>query len=85
MGADAASALAASTDVDINTTTSTAGKKFTVSVGTSYNLALTPLMGMLGYQTMNIATKTTESILICWKKMDGIWMIRNMVLMVGVN
>ena len=34
---------------------------------------------------MNIVTKTTESILICWKKMDGIWMIQNMVLMVGVN
>ncbi|KEQ06168.1 vWA domain-containing protein [Pseudorhizobium pelagicum] len=61
MGADAASALAASTDVDINTTTSTAGKKFTVSVGTSYNLALTPLMGMLGYQTMNIATNSVST------------------------
>lgn len=61
MGEAAASALATSTDVDVNTTTSTAGKKFTVSVGTSYNLALTPLMGVLGYQTMDIAASSVST------------------------
>ncbi|MFN7102743.1 MAG: VWA domain-containing protein [Pseudorhizobium sp.] len=61
MGEDAASALAESTDVDINTTTSSAGKKFAVSVGSSYQLPLTPLMGVLGYQTMAIAASSVST------------------------
>jgi Flp pilus assembly protein TadG/uncharacterized protein YegL len=61
MGAEAASALAATTDVDIKTTTSGGNKSFAVSVGSTYNLTLTPLMGVLGYQTMNIATSSTST------------------------
>jgi len=61
MGAEAAGALAGTTDVTVNTTTSSAGKSFQVSVGSSYNLALTPLMGVFGYQTMDIATTSTST------------------------
>lgn len=60
MGAEAAGALAGTTDVNVNTTTTSNGKSFNVSVGSSYNLALTPLMGVFGHQTMNIATNSVS-------------------------
>ncbi len=56
LGADAASTLAGTLDIDIKTTTTSSGKKFQVQVGSNYDLALTPLMGVLGYGSMNIAT-----------------------------
>ncbi|MCJ8521321.1 Flp pilus assembly protein TadG/uncharacterized protein YegL [Pseudorhizobium tarimense] len=61
MGSEAASALVSTTNVDINTTTNGGGKTFEVAVGSTYNLALTPLMGVLGYQTMNIATSSIST------------------------
>ncbi|MFN7024529.1 MAG: vWA domain-containing protein [Pseudorhizobium sp.] len=61
MGAEAAGALAGTTDVNVNTTTTSNGKSFQVSVGSSYDLALTPLMGVFGYQTMDIATNSTST------------------------
>ncbi|HEV7437753.1 MAG TPA: TadE/TadG family type IV pilus assembly protein [Pseudorhizobium sp.] len=61
IGSEAASEMAATTNVDIKTTTTSAGTNFEVSVGSSYDVALTPLMGVLGYQTMNIATNSTST------------------------
>ncbi len=61
MGAEAAGALASTTNVNITTTTSSAGKSWQVSVGSSYDLALTPMMGVFGYQAMNIATSGTST------------------------
>lgn len=56
LGADAASSLAGTLDINIKTTATATGKKFQVQVGSNYDLALTPLMGVLGYGSMNIAT-----------------------------
>ena len=61
MGADAASALAETLDIDIKTTATATGKKFQVQVGSNYDLALTPLMGVLGQGSMNIATSGTST------------------------
>lgn len=61
MGADAAGAIADTLDIDIKTTPTTNGKKFQVHVGSSYDLALTPLMGVFGYGSMNIATSGTST------------------------
>lgn len=61
LGADAASALAETLDIDIKTTATATGKKFQVQVGSNYDLALTPLMGVLGQGSMNIATSGTST------------------------
>ncbi|MBU1316735.1 MAG: VWA domain-containing protein [Alphaproteobacteria bacterium] len=61
MGEDAASALAASTNVDVTTKTKSNGKSYEVGFSSNYRLPLTPLMGMLGYQTMNIAAASTAT------------------------
>lgn len=61
MGADAAEALADGMNVKVNTTTSGTGKKFTIAVGSNYQLPLTPLMGVLGYETMNIAASSVST------------------------
>ncbi|CAD7040758.1 TadE/TadG family protein [Pseudorhizobium endolithicum] len=61
MGEEAATALAGALDIDIKTTTTGNGKKFEVQVGSTYDLALSPLMGVLGYGTMNIATSGTST------------------------
>ena len=60
MGAEAAGALAGTTDVNVNTTTTSNGKSFQVAVASSYNLALTPLMGVFGYNAMDIATNSVS-------------------------
>nr|CAD6408297.1 VWA domain-containing protein [Rhizobium sp. Q54] len=61
MGEEAATALAGALDIDIKTTTTGNGKSFEVQVGSTYDLALSPLMGVLGYGTMNIATSGTST------------------------
>ncbi|MBB6180753.1 vWA domain-containing protein [Pseudorhizobium flavum] len=61
LGAEAASALAGTLDIDIKTTATATGKKFQVQVGSNYDLALTPLMGVLGQGSMNIATSGTST------------------------
>lgn len=60
MGAEAAGALAGTTVVNVATKAVSNGKSYEVGVASSYNLALTPMMGMFGYQTMNIATNSTS-------------------------
>jgi Flp pilus assembly protein TadG len=61
MGEEDASALAASTNVDVTTTTKSNGKSYSVGFSSNYQLPLTPLMGVLGYQTMNIAAASTAT------------------------
>jgi Flp pilus assembly protein TadG len=61
MGEEAATALAGTLDIDIKTTTTSNGKSYEVKVASNYNLALTPLMSVLGYGTMNIATSGTST------------------------
>src|SRR3546814_238494 len=54
MGGDAASKLAGSTRIAVNTTTTEKGASYKVTVGSNYELALTPLMGVPGSQTRAI-------------------------------
>ena len=61
MGGDAASKLAGSTQIAVNTTTSGKGTSYKVAVGSSYDLALSPFMGVFGYQTMDIGVSSTST------------------------
>lgn len=61
LGDDEAAKLAGATAIDAATTTTGTGKNYTVKVGSTYGLPLTPLMGVLGYQTMNIAVSGTST------------------------
>ncbi|MBB3464003.1 Flp pilus assembly protein TadG [Rhizobium sp. BK377] len=55
------SALETSTAVSINTTTSSGGKSYKISVNASYPLSLTPFMNVLGFKTSNIAAAGTST------------------------
>lgn len=61
MGDAAAEALADAVDIKVTTTTKNNGKSFEVQVGSTYDLALTPLMGVLGYQTVDIAVNSAST------------------------
>ena len=61
MGDAAAEALADAVDIRVTTTTKNNGKSFEVQVGSTYGLALTPLMGVLGYQTVDIVVNSAST------------------------
>lgn len=60
MGSETAEAIGNATDIDVTTTTNQNGKGFEVRVGTNYELALTPLMGVLGYETTNVGANSVS-------------------------
>jgi Flp pilus assembly protein TadG len=60
MGSETAEAIGNATDIDVTTTTNQNGKGFEVRVGTNYDLALTPLMGVLGYQTVDVGVRSVS-------------------------
>lgn len=61
MGDAAAEALADAVDIRVTTTAKNNGKSFKVQVGSTYGLALTPLMGVLGYKTVDIAVNSAST------------------------
>ncbi|MGR9170817.1 TadE/TadG family type IV pilus assembly protein [Rhizobium sp. KDH_Rht_773_N] len=44
--------------VEIDTTTTSEGKSYKIAVNCNYPLATSPLMGVLGYKTMNVAAES---------------------------
>lgn len=62
VGPAAMDGIKAATSVDIDTSTTATSKSYKVTVNSSYALATTPFMGILGYKTVNVgATSSTTS------------------------
>ncbi|MBY5792328.1 TadE/TadG family protein [Rhizobium leguminosarum] len=58
---DAISSIKAGTSVDIDVSTTATSKSYKVTVATSYGIAATPFMSVLGYKTLNIGASTSTS------------------------
>ncbi|EJC77829.1 vWA domain-containing protein [Rhizobium hidalgonense] len=61
VGAASGSAIRNATNVDIDTSTSSTGKSYSVAVTASYSLSLTPFMNILGHSTKNITTTSSTT------------------------
>ncbi|MCB5204346.1 VWA domain-containing protein [Neorhizobium sp. T786] len=60
-GDDTAEKIGNSTAFNVTTTINGTSKKYDVGVNSTYGMALTPLMGVLGYETMNIAVNSAST------------------------
>ncbi|WSG94966.1 pilus assembly protein TadG-related protein [Rhizobium johnstonii] len=58
---DAISSIKAGTSVDIDVSATATSKSYKVTVATSYGIAATPFMSVLGYKTLNIGASTSTS------------------------
>ncbi|MGO4197255.1 pilus assembly protein TadG-related protein [Rhizobium sp. YAF28] len=61
VGTDAVDDIKAATSINIDTSTTATSKSFKVTVNSSYALATTPFMGVLGYKTMNVGTTSSTT------------------------
>ncbi|MEK1899525.1 MAG: TadE/TadG family type IV pilus assembly protein [Rhizobium sp.] len=61
VGTDAVDDIKAATSINIDTSTTATSKSYKVTVNSSYALATTPFMGVLGYKTMNVGTTSSTT------------------------
>ncbi|EJJ26620.1 Flp pilus assembly protein TadG [Rhizobium sp. CF142] len=61
VGTAAMDGIKAATSVNIDTSTTATSKSYKVTVNSSYALATTPFMGILGYKTMNVGASSSTT------------------------
>lgn len=61
VGTDAINSIKAATSVNVDASTTATSKNYKITVSTSYFIATTPFMGVLGYKTMNIGASSSTS------------------------
>ncbi|MGO7592993.1 pilus assembly protein TadG-related protein [Rhizobium leguminosarum] len=61
VGTEAMNSIKAGTSVNVNASTTATSKSYKITVNTSYTIATTPFMGVLGYKTMNIGASSSTS------------------------
>ncbi|MBY4615041.1 vWA domain-containing protein [Rhizobium redzepovicii] len=61
VGSDALNSIKVGTSVTVNVSTTATSKSYKVAIDTSYPVATTPFLSVLGYKTLNIGASTSTS------------------------